>query len=222
MKHQTIILAVLMMAACSQDAPPAQELPTPEASATSTARPDMIPDALVDTDLTAPQSDFSADLQPMTMQVFRSGELPQETIQAMNDCIEATRTSGDTEKICVGLIMDTCPEDAFTTADMVACVGYEFDYWTDRLETAVDRLSELYSEDDDEFGEEGAISVSLTGMFTAAQEDWHEFRRSTCQLESMRFRGGTMGRVTGSTCMVELTAHQVIHLEDQILLFEDY
>ena len=160
--------------------------------------------------------------EPMTLSVFQAGKLPPEILQTMDRCVEETRPDGITHAVCFGLIINTCPEDAFSTADMVSCSGLEFEYWSDRLETVTDRLSELYYKDDQEFGEDGAIEVSLTGMFTSAQEDWYEFRRSSCQLESMRFRGGSMGRVTGSTCMAELTARRVLDLEGQIALFEDY
>ena len=208
-------LALVLLAACGQSEEPATlsaEVET-DASGEEVSLP-------VDPEVPTVEASTPVEPVPMSMEDLRNGLLPVQTVNAVDQCVEANLFQNTAEAECVGVIMETCPEDAFSTADMVACSGMEFDYWSARLSDLRNQILDVLQRDDSEFGADGMIPVSLTDQFVLADDGWHHYRETSCQFEGIRYRGGTMGRVTGSMCMNELTARRALDLEIMLSTFE--
>lgn len=161
---------------------------------------------------TSRELDYSDQTELMTMAQFQTSGPSEQTIRAVDACVESGGVSKVFSRECIGLIIDTCPEDAITTADMVRCIDFELAYWEHRLAATRDVLIAALQHDDAVMGPEGMIPVNLTDQFLGADAAWQDHRASACQFEALRFRGGSLGRITGASCMNRMTAMRAIDL----------
>lgn len=147
--------------------------------------------------------------------IMRDGPLP-DTLAIIDRCVEDMRYMHAVELACIGQILSSCPGLEGTTVDMVNCNGLEFDYWDKRLNVAYGELMALLKVEDVEMADDGMYEVKLADAVQNAQRRWIAFRDAQCSYEADLFRGGTLGRVTGSSCMRVMTARRAIELEMMI------
>jgi uncharacterized protein YecT (DUF1311 family) len=146
---------------------------------------------------------------------------PSEVLAIIDNCVDELRFSGAVEVACFGLIQKACPGMNGTTTDMVNCGGAEFDYWDRRLNTAYKKLMSALKSDDELMGDQGALpGLRLSETVRKAQRSWIRYRDDSCAVERDRFRGGTLGRITGINCMALETARRSVELERLLMSFE--
>lgn len=161
---------------------------------------------------TSREADYADQTEVMTLAEFQTSGPSETTLRAVDSCVERDGISNVFSPNCIGLIIDTCPEDAITTADMVRCVDFELSYWETRLVSTREALIGALQEDDAVMGPEGMIPVNLTDQFMGADAAWQDYRSSACQFEALRVRGGSLGRIAGASCMNRMTALRAIDL----------
>lgn len=210
----SIVLTGVLVAGCGGPADPEPAAPQVLSEQQVSETPDDVSDIdeLGADELPDSEIDYSALTELMTMSEFQTMGPSEQTLRAVDACVDENGISRVFSTECIGLIIDTCPEDAVTTADMVRCIDYEQRYWEDRLAATRDLLLGALGQDDALMGAEGMIPVNLTAEFLRADAAWQDYRASTCQFEALRFRGGTLGRVTGASCMNRMTANRAIDL----------
>lgn len=155
--------------------------------------------------------ELRADTRSM-LEIRENGILP-EAKKRMDQCVDTMLFTGAVETACFGRIVSACPGLEGSTADMVGCNALEYDYWEGRLKAAYDRLIVLLKAEDKDMVGEGIFDISLADEVKNGQETWLAFRDAQCGYANNQFRGGTMGRITGSACMWEQTARRSIELE---------
>ena len=159
------------------------------------------------------RTDYSLAIDPRTMSdIMRDGPLA-ENVSVVDRCVEDSLSAAEVESNCVGLLLSACPGLDGTTVDLIQCNGLEFDYWDARMATTYDKLIALLEAEDAELAEDGPYPVYLAQSVEQSQDRWVDYREAQCVYEASMFRGGSMGRVTGSSCMRVLTARRAVDLE---------
>lgn len=219
------LVSCLVLAACSEKPAPAPiektevqglmdkpDVKAPDARQAPKKASDLTPAQLIVTlrqAYTVPEDDRAME------EIRKEGMLP-ETRAVMDRCVEDMRFSGAVETACIGLPLPKCPGMEGTTSDMVACNAMEYDYWDERLNLAYEDLLKAVRKEDEERVDDGPYPVVLADSVQQAQRAWLAFRQYQCEYEYNLFRGGTMGRITGSSCMRVLTAKRAIELEQMM------
>jgi len=95
---------------------------------------------------------------------------------------------------------------------MLACLAPEIEFWETRLQATLDALRALYVEHDAYDDPVRALAPRLD----AYQAQWVTWRDAKCGFEYDKFRGGSMGRITGADCRLYETARRSMELQDLI------
>ena len=129
-------------------------------------------------------------------------------------CLQQAAAGEVTQDNCIGTYTGACVSTAFTTADMVGCVSSEAEVWEARMSAAYEVLLDVYGEQDADEDKIWALAPRLETL----QDQWADWRAAKCGFAYAKFRGGSMGRITGANCHLDETANRVFELE--ILLEE--
>ncbi|MAN72543.1 MAG: hypothetical protein CME85_05290 [Henriciella sp.] len=128
---------------------------------------------------------------------------------ALKACLAAAGADSGARHDCIGTMVDACPGNAGSTLSMVSCVSEETGFWDTRLNAVYRDLMAAYRQQDEDF----ADGYDLTARLSEVQRGWIEWRDVKCKFAYDEFRGGTLGRITGADCMLQMTAERVIELE---------
>jgi uncharacterized protein YecT (DUF1311 family) len=152
---------------------------------------------------------------PLQAKAQDTGDTIAGGVSATSDmagCVYQAEMQGSPPSGCVGLIAEPCLEGAVSTSDMVVCMAKETDFWDERLNLKYNELRDVYAQQDSD-EPEGAIQ--LASVLKSTQVKWIHWRDAKCMgFERNRYRGGSLGRVTGSDCLMEMTAERVFELEE--------
>lgn len=132
-------------------------------------------------------------------------------LHLLDTCLADVATGGSTEESCIGVSVYACLNDALTTADMLACIEPELAYWDARLNESYRTLYAVYSEQDTA---DGFSPIKLAPRLRDVQRVWIDWRDAKCGLAYDKYRGGTMGRITGADCHLQETAERALELEE--------
>ena len=143
-----------------------------------------------------------------SMSEFLQSGPDASVVETVKTCIKAEARSHMIVPACYGLIARNCPENLITTADMVGCKEVELKFWDARLTSAYQLLLERLEHDDEQNGDYSLYPVNLAANAARTQTMWLAYRDSMCGYEYSRFRGGTLGRVTGAACQARMTAER--------------
>ena len=132
-------------------------------------------------------------------------------LDLLETCLADVATSERTEESCIGVSVYACLDGAVSTADMLGCIGPELAYWDERLNQSYRALYSTYTEQDTA---DGFSPILLAPTLREVQRVWITWRDAKCGLEHDKFRGGTMGRITGADCHLQETAERALELED--------
>jgi uncharacterized protein YecT (DUF1311 family) len=105
---------------------------------------------------------------------------------------------------------DACPGSAGSTLEMVTCTTDETAFWDTRLNQVYRELIALYQQQDAEFDD----AYNMAARLRETQRGWIEWRDLKCRFAYDEFRGGTLGRITGADCIMNMTAERAFELED--------
>ena len=152
---------------------------------------------------------------PLRSQAQETGDTIAGGISATSDmagCLYQAEMQGKSREGCVGVIATPCLQDAVSTNDMVSCTARETDFWDARLNVKYNELRGAYMQQD---RDEPDGYIQMAPLLKSTQLQWIQWRDAKCKgFEFNRFRGGTLGRVTGADCLMEMTAERVFELED--------
>lgn len=129
---------------------------------------------------------------------------------AMEACMHQASIGTKSEQACIGVMIDHCPENIGTTVDILGCIEPELRYWDARLNAVYDDLIAAYEAQDAFMDDDRPI----TGLMRTTQLHWISWRDAKCGFEYQKYRGGTMGRISGAYCQMEETARRVFELQD--------
>lgn len=130
----------------------------------------------------------------------------------MAGCLYQAEMQGKDREGCIGIIAVPCLEDAVSTFDQVSCVGQETEFWDTRLNLKYNELRGAYMQQD---RDDPDSYIQMAPLLKSTQLQWIKWRDAKCKgFERNRFRGGTLGRVTGADCLMTMTATRVFELED--------
>ena len=131
-------------------------------------------------------------------------------LHILETCLSDAEQGETREESCIGVSVAACLEEAFSTVDMLACIDPELTYWDDRLNDTYRSLYAEYAEQDtaDDFS-----PIVLAPTLREVQRVWITWRDAKCSLEYDKYRGGSMGRITGADCHLQETAERALELE---------
>ncbi|MCW2307223.1 lysozyme inhibitor LprI family protein [Rhodobium gokarnense] len=134
-----------------------------------------------------------------------------EDHQAVQECLEASR-GAETLKIaadCIGVVANPCLDvpDNQTTYGMASCLQREERIW-DSL------LNDWYG------SARQYLSAELKRQFRDVQRAWIAWRDAKCGFEHAKYEGGTLGTVTGASCMLETTGARALELRSLVVEYE--
>ena len=132
-------------------------------------------------------------------------------LNVLEDCLSDVNTGPVTADRCIGVSVAACLNDAISTADILGCIEPERAYWDDRLNASYRALYALYTQQDTE---DGFSPVKLAPRLRDVQRVWITWRDAKCGLAYDKYRGGSMGRITGADCLLQETAERALELED--------
>ncbi|MEL6861844.1 MAG: lysozyme inhibitor LprI family protein [Pseudomonadota bacterium] len=127
----------------------------------------------------------------------------------VEDCLARAETGEVTQDSCIGTYANICAFTAFSTVDMLGCMSSEADVWEVRLAERYEALLEVYAAQDAFEDPIWALAPRLEN----AQAQWRDWRDAKCGFEYDKFRGGSMGRITGANCRLDETAKRALELE---------
>ena len=141
----------------------------------------------------------------------QKAELASESSTTVLETCLAEAEAGDRDRqSCVGKMYDACPGNAGSTLEMVTCITDETAFWDARLNQVYRELMALYQQQDSEFGDD----YNMAARLRETQRGWIEWRDLKCRFAYDEFRGGTLGRITGADCIMNMTAERAFELED--------
>lgn len=132
---------------------------------------------------------------------------PQSALQV---CLLEAELGSGAEKECIGMIIDHCPDNSGTTADMLDCIASEMAFWDDRLNSVYGELIAAYEALDKDMDDGRTVAA----LIRSTQRQWMTWRDAKCGFEYEKYRGGTMGRLAGAFCQMEETANRTFELQD--------
>ncbi len=127
----------------------------------------------------------------------------------VEDCLTRAEAGEGTQESCVGTYANICAFMAFSTVDMIGCMSSEAEVWEAQLAQRFEALLGVYTQQDAEEDPIWALAPRLENT----QAQWLEWRNAKCGFEYDKFRGGSMGRITGADCHLDETAKRVFELE---------
>ena len=133
-----------------------------------------------------------------------------------SECLAAATTEAE-KQACIGLWAESCRKKLRSpqVTDLAMCNNTEIGWWRKRLAEAEAAMAQRAAERDAPF--EKAISEGASTMaedlklMTAAWNTWREHR---CNFESMFYRGSPRRMLHAQECHLQLTAEQVLMLEE--------
>ncbi|QYJ01749.1 DUF1311 domain-containing protein [Thalassovita mediterranea] len=128
----------------------------------------------------------------------------------LEDCLAEAEAGDRDRQSCVGKMYDACPGNAGSTLEMVTCITDETAFWDARLNQVYRELMALYQQQDAEFDD----AYNMAARLRETQRGWIEWRDLKCRFAYDEFRGGTLGRITGADCIMNMTAERAFELED--------
>lgn len=132
---------------------------------------------------------------------------PAELVQS---CLEQAALGDGDRTSCIGISVSPCTANALTTVEMLSCLTPEIAVWESRMNAGLKALDVTYAEQDEFEDPVRALGPRLL----VYQEQWLAWRDAKCGFEHDTFRGGSLGRIAGADCRLELTAKRVLELED--------
>ena len=112
---------------------------------------------------------------------------------------------------CIGLSSTRCQDDnGYATVVMSGCLSLETEWWDKRLNIAYQEALNKAREMDAENGE---YAPSQAEAIRDMQRAWIPFRDATCSYEASQWGGGTGQGPAYVACLLQMTADQVIYLE---------
>ena len=135
---------------------------------------------------------------------------PTSPAIGVEQSIDACLASAQEETSCIGVTISACTANAYTTVDMLGCISPELEVWDQRLNSTYQALIALYAEQDIEESPTRALAPRIRFV----QQEWIKWRDAKCGFENDKFRGGTMGRITGMDCHLQETAERALELND--------
>jgi len=131
-------------------------------------------------------------------------------------CLAAASDAGAREA-CIGATAQACLAETAdpTPLDSAVCLNTETEWWQDRLNPAYDRMmAEAEKLDAVVAAVLGKVGPPLTDDLVAMQESWTDWRETRCTFAAALHRGSPERMVFASRCMLDLTAAQVLLLEE--------
>lgn len=130
-------------------------------------------------------------------------------------CVVAAKTGAD-RAACVGRAADAClaAVKGATEVDAAVCLNTEAEWWAAQMEPAYAAAQERAVKLDRIFAKaikQGA--PRMTDDLALMQTAWKDWSEKRCILEAMRSRGKLDRTVKASTCMLRVTADQVLLLQ---------
>lgn len=122
------------------------------------------------------------------------------------------------EEACIGISANLCIDtpDGYTTVGMGFCLGYERDYWDERLNAAYGHLMEIEKAVDDEMTKLGSSVPSSAEALRNMQRAWIAFRDAACAYERVQWGGGSGGGPAVANCHMVMTGQQALRLEYRV------
>jgi uncharacterized protein YecT (DUF1311 family) len=122
----------------------------------------------------------------------------QQTV-SVESCITAATTI-EARRACKGVVADPCMREpgGDSTAGVVQCQSQEDEQWRALL---VARLAGLTADD-----------PTRSEALSTAQTAWLAYREAECAYQAAAYEGGSLARVVGASCYMDLTAERVISL----------
>jgi uncharacterized protein YecT (DUF1311 family) len=129
-------------------------------------------------------------------------------------CFAAAATA-EAARACVGTGSAACMQagpDGQTTSGMVECLASEAGAW-DRLLNAEYALTRDWARAlDDADRPYGAESARRVDSLRTAQRAWIAFRDAECDFAGSLHGSGSLGRILGADCFLQMTATRTIDL----------
>lgn len=132
-----------------------------------------------------------------------------EAQRHVETCLSEVQSGERDARSCIGASVAPCATDAITTVDMLSCIEPELVIWDERLNAAYAELLRVYGEQDLEDDPIRALAPRLEQV----QTQWRTWRDAKCGFAYAQFRGGSMGRITGSDCHLRETGLRALELE---------
>lgn len=130
-------------------------------------------------------------------------------LDAAGDAAARAACIGETSRACAAAFAEPTP------LDRAVCLNGETEWWQARLDPAYDRMMARAEKLDAMIASVmGTAGPPLTADVAAMQEAWTAWRETRCTFAAALHRGSPERMVFASDCMLELTAEQVLLLED--------
>lgn len=121
--------------------------------------------------------------------------------------------SSDEKLDCIGVSAENCTSqaDGETTYGMGFCLERELQYWDTRLNEVYRKVQSLMRISDESLPIDLAVqSSTLRDM----QRAWITYRDRRCEHEASLWQGGTGSGPAFLSCMMSLTAEQMLYLSE--------
>lgn len=122
----------------------------------------------------------------------------------------------DPLRLCIGQAAIACMQgpDGDTTYGMGACLSRETEQWDVLLNAWYSKALSHAETADADLADIGSAAPKAAPVLRDAQRNWIAYRDKSCEFESVRYQGGTMGGPAAGDCMLQLTATQALRLRD--------
>ena len=140
----------------------------------------------------------------------------------LDSCLEdAAREHAQTDieaeplRACIGAAAMDCMQgpEGGTTVGMVDCLSRETGQWDGLLNRWYGQALAQAEEGDAALKDLGSAAPPAAPVLRDAQRGWIAFRDKSCEFESVRWQGGTLGGPASGDCMLRLTAEQALRLK---------
>lgn len=148
--------------------------------------------------------------------VPESGPRPGD-IAEIDVCLTSSLEAGDAAEECVGIVSGPCMEaaDGATTVGMMACMGRETQAWDAILNDQWPKLMQRARSLDG-----GAVAQDQPGRAETlrdAQRAWIAFRDAECAHAYASGGDGSIRRILGASCLLDLTAERAIDFHERLV-----
>lgn len=123
---------------------------------------------------------------------------------------------------CIGAAAQLCmemTERGQSTAGMVDCMAQETAVWDDLLNATYGDVIAMMRAGDAADAETAPEYAVREDSLRAAQRAWITFRDANCRADHAVWGTGSMRRIAGASCMLQMTAERTLDLRDYLEMF---
>ena len=131
-------------------------------------------------------------------------------------CFEAADRRGS-KASCVGVLSDRCMDAdqnwGHTTLGMMLCKMAETTAWSKIVETELALTLDDFEQADSFDRENADIDLPYRApSLRETQASWQNYKTARCRTEYLTWRGGTLAKIAGANCDLNMTADHAVFL----------